>query len=183
MIISRAERPIHCSVRTYRKFKSGEFNALDLPMKGGRKPNGYQEKRGKQVFRRMIHERNNQYKTFNEEFGHLEGDTIVGAKYKSAVITLVERLSKVIITLKPAGRQVKDIEHTLNHWFQSFPPYLFKTITFDCGKEFSSYKKIFGVVTHLRVTTPNIIEPKIGSTGCHLCFFYFTKKPPKKTIF
>lgn len=44
------------------------------------------------------------------EFGHLEGDTIVGLKHKSAVITLVERLSKVIITLKPCGRQAIDIE-------------------------------------------------------------------------
>ena len=41
----------------------------------------------------------------------LEGDTIVGGKHKSAVITLVERLSKVIITLKPEGRQAKDIEN------------------------------------------------------------------------
>ncbi|BDP76792.1 hypothetical protein EfmAA242_10200 [Enterococcus faecium] len=38
------------------------------------------------------------------EFGHLEGDTIVGIHHKSAVITLVERLSKAIIALKPEGR-------------------------------------------------------------------------------
>ncbi|HEC4808014.1 TPA: IS30 family transposase, partial [Enterococcus faecalis] len=36
----------------------------------------------------------------------------------------------------------KDIELTLNHWFQTFPPHLFKTITFDCGKEFSNWKSI-----------------------------------------
>ncbi len=34
------------------------------------------------------------YSQFSNEFGHLEGDTIVGLKHKSAVITLVERLSK-----------------------------------------------------------------------------------------
>lgn len=69
-------------------------------------------------------------------------NTIVGVKHKSAVITLVERLSKAIITLKPAGRQAKDIEFTLNNWFQAFPPHLFKTITFDCCKEFSNWKSI-----------------------------------------
>lgn len=58
------------------------------------------------------------------------------------MITLVERLSKVIITLKPAGRQAIDIENRLNQWFQSVPKHLFKSITFDCGKEFSNWKKI-----------------------------------------
>ncbi|BDP59586.1 hypothetical protein EfmJHP38_05240 [Enterococcus faecium] len=76
-------------------------------MKGKRKPNGHQERRGKQTFRRSIHEREKDYSQFSNEFGHLEGDTIVGLKHKSAVITLVERLSKVIITLKPCGRQAR----------------------------------------------------------------------------
>lgn len=40
------------------------------------------------------------YTNFNIEFGNLEGDTIVGEKHKSAFVTLVERLSKAIITLK-----------------------------------------------------------------------------------
>ncbi|WP_159153924.1 IS30 family transposase [Enterococcus faecalis] len=143
VLIGRGEKTIDCSARTlYRKFKNNEFNILDLPMKGKRKPNGHQEKRGKQAYKRTIHERNARYQNFDEEFGHLEGDAIVGVKHKSAVITLVERLSKAIITLKPAGRQAKDIELTLNHWFQTFPPHLFKTITFDCGKEFSNWKSI-----------------------------------------
>lgn len=30
----------------------------------------------------------------------------------------------------------------MNRWFQSFPPHLFKTIIFDCGKEFSNWKSI-----------------------------------------
>jgi len=89
---------------------------------------------------RSIHERIKEHPEFENEFGHLEGDTIVGRKHKSAVITLVERLSKVIITLKPAGRQAMDIENRINHWFQTVPKHLFKSITFDCGKEFSNWK-------------------------------------------
>lgn len=126
-------------------FEKGFFNVLTLPLKGKRNPKGHQEKRGKQTFRRSIHHRNREYSNFSNEFGHLEGDTIIGAKHKSAVITLVERLSKVIITLKPIGRRAKDIEKRVNHWFQTFPQHLFKSITFDCGKEFSNWKAISNV--------------------------------------
>ncbi|MDK6555951.1 IS30-like element IS6770 family transposase, partial [Enterococcus faecalis] len=58
------------------------------------------------------------------------------------VITLVERLSKVIITIKPNGRKALDIETALNQWFSRFPKNFFKSITFDCGKEFSNWKAI-----------------------------------------
>ncbi|WP_142958105.1 IS30 family transposase, partial [Enterococcus durans] len=125
-IIGRAERTFSCSVSTlYRRFKTGEFNVLHLPMQGKRKPNGYKEKCGKQAFKRNISERKKDYVVFEEEFGHLEGDTIVGIHHKSAVITLVERLSKAIIALKPEGRKAVDIENSINEWLQSVPKNLF----------------------------------------------------------
>ena len=103
VIVGRAETAIDCSVRTlYRMFKTQVLDAATLPMKGKRKPNGHQERRGKQAFKRHISEREADYPSFKKEFGHIEGDTIVGARHKSAVITLVERLTKVIIALKPA---------------------------------------------------------------------------------
>ena len=143
VIIGRAEWPIACSVRTlYRQFRKGVFDQTTLPMKGKRKPNGHKETRGKQAFKRNISERLKDYPRFENEFGHLEGDTIVGVHHKSAVITLVERVSKAIITLKPNGRKAQNIEEAVNHWFQSIPKNLFKSITFDCGKEFSNWKNI-----------------------------------------
>jgi len=143
VILGRAEKPIACSTRTlYRQFKDGIFDVTTLPLKGKRKPNGHQERRGKQAFKRNIAEREVDYPDFKDEFGHIEGDTIVGVHHKSAVITLAERLSKVIFTLKPKGRKAKDIETTMNQWFQSIPRNLFKSITFDCGKEFSNWKSL-----------------------------------------
>src|SRR5690625_4902977 len=111
-------------------------------MQGRRKPNGHQEKRGKQSFRRSIHDRDRDHPNYQEEFGHLEGDTIVGRHHKSAVITLVERLTKCIVAIKPAGRRAAHIETSLNQWLGNLPQHLFKSIIFDCGKEFSNWKSI-----------------------------------------
>ncbi len=59
------------------------------------------------MFRSNLRERADSYPDFKTEFGHQEGDTIVGEKNKSAVITLVEHCSKAIITLKPMdGKKV-----------------------------------------------------------------------------
>lgn len=58
------------------------------------------------------------------------------------MITLVETLSKCIITLQPEGRKAEDIRKRLNEWLQEVPRYLFKSIIFDCGKEFSMWKEI-----------------------------------------
>lgn len=110
VIINRAETPISCSVRMlYRQFKTNQFDVTKLSIKDKRKPNGHKGHRGKQAFKRNISERIDDYPEFQQEFGYLEGDTIVGVHHKSAVITLVERLSKIIITLKPEGRTAADI--------------------------------------------------------------------------
>ena len=144
VIIGRQEIDLKCSMRTlYRRFKDSPlFDQTTLPLKGKRKPNGHKEKRGKQAFKRSLQDRALSYPHYTNEFGHLEGDTIIGEHHKSAVITLVERLSKVIFTLKPEGRKATDIEEKLSEWFSSIPSHSFKSITFDCGKEFSNWKSV-----------------------------------------
>lgn len=126
----------------YRRAKEGLFDLDLLPMKGKRKTNGYTEKRGKQSFTRNISEREEDHPNLEEEFGHLEGDTIVGAHHQSSVITLAERLTKLIITLKPKSRGAIDVGERIKEWLGNVPKNLFKSITFDCGKEFSNWKDI-----------------------------------------
>ncbi|MDN6345353.1 MAG: IS30 family transposase, partial [Tetragenococcus koreensis] len=144
VIIGRGEKDLGCSMSTlYRRFKdSALFDVTTLPMKGKRKPNGHKETRGKQGDKRSLEDRSNAYPIFKNEFGHLEGDTIIGKDHKSVVVTLAERVSKLIIALETPGRKAKDIEWTLNNWFQQLPKNIFKSITFDCGKEFSNWKSL-----------------------------------------
>ena len=120
----------------------GVFKSEEMSWRGRRKPNGHSEKREKQAFRRDLRERAEKYPAFETEFGHLERDTIVGKNHKSAVITLVERLSKAIITLQTNGRKASDVETSISSWMAKFPKHIFKSITFDCGKEFSNWKSL-----------------------------------------
>lgn len=143
VIKGRYPDKVSCSMRTlYRLADRGVFKKVDLPWKGKRKANGHTEKRGKQAFRRDIRERSELYPNFETEFGHLEGDTIVGQNSKSAVLTLAEKQSKRIDALQPNGRKACDIEHALNNWLSQFPRHFFKSITFDCGKEFSNWQAV-----------------------------------------
>src|SRR5699024_11457758 len=124
------------------KFALGQIDVNTLAMQGKRQPNGHQEKRGRHSFRRSIRDRDQEHLIYQKEFGHLEGDKIVGRHHKSAVITLVERLTKCIIAIKPNGRQAADVETSLNKWFGPLPRHIFKSIIFDNGKEFSNWKNI-----------------------------------------
>ena len=144
VIIGRGEIDLGCSMRTlYRRFKDSElFDVTTLPMQGKRKANGYKETRGKLGDKRTLDNRKEDYPDYENEFGHLEGDTIIGKNHQSAVITFAERVSKLIIALKTPGRKAKDIETTLDNWFNNLPRNIFKSITFDCGKEFSNWKNI-----------------------------------------
>ncbi len=66
-------------------------------MKGKRKPNGHKERLGEHSSKRNITKRTKNHPQFKEEFGNIQGDTIVGVHHKSAAIRLVKRLSKVLV--------------------------------------------------------------------------------------
>lgn len=145
-IIGRNEHHISCSTRTlYRMFKRGEFDVRQLPMKGRRHPNGYVETRGRGrtgQLGRNIDERYNDYTNYRNEFGHLEADTVQGSKHHGAVMTLVERLSKVEIILNIHHRTAECVNTHLDQWLAKIPRHLFKSITFDNGKEFAEWREI-----------------------------------------
>lgn len=133
-----------CSTKTlYRMVKDGLFDESKLRRKGKRKKNYQKETRGKINNCKTIRERDEKYPEakFNIEFGHFEGDTIVGEKRKSAIVTLVEKQSKYIVLLK-ASRKSEDVLNSIKVWLATVPENGIKTIIFDRGKEFAKWKEM-----------------------------------------
>jgi len=125
----------------YKMVKKGIIDFKKLRRLGKRKKNGVIETRGKINSGKTIHERNANYPNLEEEYGHFEGDTIVGEKRKSAIVTLVEKKTKNIILLK-ASRKSQDVKEALLDWLSKLDSNLVKTITFDRGKEFAKWEEI-----------------------------------------
>jgi len=133
-----------CSTKTlYRIVKEGILPSKLLRRKGKRKSNGQEETRGKITGCKTIRDRDKKYpcaKT-NVEFGHFEGDTIIGEKRKSAIVTLVDKHSKFIVLLK-ASRKSEDVYDAILKWSSSINISKVKSIIFDRGKEFAKWKEL-----------------------------------------
>ena len=145
-IIGRAQRTISSSLRTlYRMFARGQYNfaVQQLPMKGKRHPNGYVERRGKAGhLGRSIYQRYHDFPHYQQEFGHFEADTVQGKAHRGAVMTLVERQSKVIIVLNVHRKTDEAVNYHLDKWLSKMPRHFVKSITFDNGKEFAGWREI-----------------------------------------
>ena len=145
-IVGRVERTISCSRRTlYRMFAREQynFNVLQLPMKGKQHSNGYVERRGKAGhLGRSIYQRYQDFLHYQHEFGHFEADTVQGKAHHGAVMTLVERQSKVMIVLNVHRKTDEAINYYLDKWLSRMPRHFVKSITFDNGKEFAGWREI-----------------------------------------
>jgi len=81
-----------------------------------------------------------------EEYGHWEGDLVVGKqKTKTVLFTLTERKTRYEIIIKLENKETKTIAKAvdkLERKYRSKFYEMFKTITFDNGVEFQGYKGI-----------------------------------------
>ena len=110
----------------------------NLRRKGKKKPNN--ETRGK-IGGKNISLRPVKINT-RREIGHWEGDTILGKKGKSAILTLVERKTRFTYLFKLEDKRSYSVEEHLKKLFKRLPQKVFKSITFDNGKEFSRHKEL-----------------------------------------
>jgi IS30 family transposase len=89
--------------------------------------------------RLSIHERPLE---FLEEFGHWEGDTVIFAGNKGALVTLYERTSKVVLAKKVPQKKADIVEEAIENILHDLPENSKKSITFDNGGEFAQHMKL-----------------------------------------
>jgi IS30 family transposase len=75
-------------------------------------------------------------------YGDWEGDTMVGAGHRGALVTSVERKSGYLLASRVRDRQARRVNQSLYGQFRRLPPTLRRTMTFDRGKEFSEHEAL-----------------------------------------
>ncbi|MDX8396007.1 MAG: IS30 family transposase, partial [Mariprofundaceae bacterium] len=81
--------------------------------------------------------------------GHWEGDLISGSK-NSHIATLVERHTRFVTLVKVEGKDTKTVVTALIKQAKKLPDHLYKSLTWDQGKELSAHKK-FTMATNIDV--------------------------------
>ena len=83
--------------------------------------------------------------------GHWEGDLLMGKNNKSAIGSLVERSSRYVMLLHlPNGHGPAQVERAIIAATQKLPDFIWKSLTWDQGKEMSNHLQI-KVATGLQV--------------------------------
>lgn len=91
--------------------------------------------------------------------GHWEGDLLMGKNNASAVATLVERSTRYVLLLHlPDGRTADKVEHAMRNAIAKLPRQLFRTITWDQGKEMTRHGA-FTIATGVQIYFCNPHSP------------------------
>ena len=74
--------------------------------------------------------------------GHWEGDLIIGKNHKSALGTLVERTTRLVILVPITGKDAKSVRESFSEVFEDIEPSMKKSMTYDRGLEMAEHKKM-----------------------------------------
>ena len=86
-----------------------------------------------------------------ERLGDWEGDTVIGANHQGAILTLVDRKSKLSLLVNLESNTSVEVNNAISECFErllaEYPRFkslaqIARTITFDKGKEFSAHESI-----------------------------------------
>ncbi len=81
--------------------------------------------------------------------GHWEGDLIMGS-HNTQIATLVERHTRYVMLVKIANKETKTVVNALIKHAHKLPLELYKSLTWDRGKEMASHKR-FTLATDIKV--------------------------------
>lgn len=81
--------------------------------------------------------------------GHWEGDLLFGC-HNSQIATLVERQTRYVMLVKVAGKDTETVVNALIENAQKLPQELYKSLTWDRGKELAGHKR-FTLATDIQV--------------------------------
>ena len=74
--------------------------------------------------------------------GHWEGDLLKGARNKSAIGTLVERTTRLVILARMEGTDATRARQGFTKKLRHVPAALRKTLTYDRGKEMAEHEQL-----------------------------------------
>lgn len=74
--------------------------------------------------------------------GHWEGDLLKGARNGSAVGTLVERTTRLVILARMKGTDAASARQGFTKKLRHVPAALCKTLTYDRGKELAEHERL-----------------------------------------
>ena len=75
--------------------------------------------------------------------GHFEGDLIVGANNQSALITVFDRASRLLLLSAVKSKRADDVKHSLCQLLARIPPALRLSLTWDQGAELARHREIW----------------------------------------
>jgi len=106
-----------------------------------RKGYGVPDRRGRLSGKRSIDERPLQVQQ-RLEFGHWEGDTVMGRDGRHCILTLVERKTLKVRIRKLPARQAAEVNKVLHRELGSKGELVIKSLTLDNGTEFHGYAEL-----------------------------------------
>ena len=75
-------------------------------------------------------------------FGHWEGDTVRGKTGRSALVTLVDRKSRYLLSQRVSEVNAKNVTQAMIDLLHTVTPKRVRTLTSDRGTEFAGYREV-----------------------------------------
>ena len=74
--------------------------------------------------------------------GHWEGDTVLAARHRGGIVTLVDRKSRLLMAIITKDRKARRVRRKLQQLLDGIPLSTCRSVTFDRGCEFAEHEQL-----------------------------------------